>query len=254
VLLSERFEMTRPAQGAAGGALLAGALPVPATPLLGREQETAAIEDLIAREGARLVTLTGPGGVGKTRLMVEAARRLGPGFADGVRFVELAAVSAADVVAPAIAAGLGLSTSAGQLTADLQAYLRPRRLLLALDNFEQVLAAAPLLAGLLAAAPGLVVLATSRAVLRLSGEHEFAVPPLPVPPVGPADPGQLRRYASVDLFTERGTPGFVPRVPPDDAVLAGLRSRMGDAAFEEAQAWGRSAGSKRAVEYALQQA
>src|SRR6516162_568494 len=131
VLLSERFELTRPGQAATSGGPEAGALPVPATPLLGREQEAAAIEDLVAREGVRLVTLTGPGGVGKTRLMVEAARRLGPGFADGVRFVELAAVSAADLVAPAIAAGLGLNTSAGQLTADLEAYLRPRRLLLA---------------------------------------------------------------------------------------------------------------------------
>src|SRR6516162_3566572 len=204
VLLSERFEMTRPGQAAAGGGPGAGALPVPATPLLGREQEAAEIDDLVAREGVRLVTLTGPGGVGKTRLMAEAARRLGPGFADGVRFVELAAVSTADLVAPAIAAGLGLNTSAGQLTADLEAYLRPRRLLLALDNFEQVIGAAPLLAGLLGVAPGLVVLATSRAVLRLSGEHEFAVPPLPVPPVGAdLDPGQLRRYASVSLFTER---------------------------------------------------
>ncbi len=150
------------------------------------------------------MTLTGPGGVGKSRLMVEAARRLGAGFADGVGFVELAAVSAADLVAAAIAAGLGLSTSAGQLITDLESYLRPRRLLLALDNFEQVLGAAPLVAGLLATAGGLVVLATSRAVLRLSGEHEFAVPPLPVPPAGAApDPEELRRYAAVDLFAER---------------------------------------------------
>jgi predicted ATPase len=129
-----------------------------------------------------------------------------------VRFVELAAVSAADLVASAIAAGLGLNTSAGQVITDLQAYLRPRRLLLALDNFEQVLAAAPLLAGLLAAAPGLVVLVTSRTVLRLSGEHEFAVPPLPVPPAGATpDPTDLLRYASVSLFTERAhaaAPGF----------------------------------------------
>ena len=194
VLLSERFEMTRPGQAAAGGAPLAGALPVSATPLLGREQQVAAIEDLVAGQGVRLVTLTGPGGVGKSRLMVEAARRLGPGFADGVRFVELAAVSAVDLVAPAIAAGLGLSTSAGQLTADLQAYLRPRRLLLALDNFEQVVGAAPLLAELLAAAAGLVVLVTSRAVLRLSGEHEFAVPTLPARP--PARPRTLRSCGS----------------------------------------------------------
>jgi predicted ATPase len=212
VLLSERFEMTQPGQAAAGDAPLTGGLPVPATPLLGREQEAAALEDLVARDGARLVTLTGPGGVGKTRLMIEAARRLGPGFADGVRFVALAAVSAPDLVAPAIAAGLGLSTSAGRLAADLESYLRPRRLLLALDNFEQVLGAAPLLAGLLAAAPGLVVLVASRAVLRISGEHEFPVPPLPVPPGAAApDPGQLRRYASVSLFAERARaadPGF----------------------------------------------
>jgi predicted ATPase len=204
VLLSERFEMTRPGSAATGDAPGAGALPVPATPLLGREREAAAVEDLVGQEGARLVTLTGPGGVGKTRLMVEAARRLGPGFADGVRFVELAAVSAADLVAPAIAAGLGLSTSAGQLTADLEGYLRPRRLLLAVDNFEQVIGAAPLLAGLLAAAPGLVVLVTSRVVLRLSGEHEFPVAPLAAPPADAApDPGQLGGYASVSLFAER---------------------------------------------------
>jgi predicted ATPase len=204
VLLSERFEMNRQGQAAAGGARQAGALPVPATPLLGREQAAAAIEDLVARDGARLVTLTGPGGVGKTRLMIEAARRLSRGFADGVRFVDLAAVSAPDLVAPAIAAGLELSTSAGRLTADLESYLRDRRLLLALDNFEQVVGAVPLLAELLAAAADLVVLSTSRAVLRLSGEREFPVPPLPVPPAGAApDPGQLRGYASVSLFSER---------------------------------------------------
>ena len=204
--------MTRPGQAAAGGAPLAAAVPVPATPLLGREQETAAVEELVAREGVRLVTLTGPGGVGKTRLMVEAARRLGPGFADGARFLELASVSAADLVAAAIATGLGLNTSAGRLITDLESYLRPRRLLLALDNFEQVMGAAPLLAKLLAAAPGLVVLVTSRTVLRLSGEHEFPVPPLPVPPPGVGrDPADLQRYASVSLFMERAhavAPGF----------------------------------------------
>src|SRR5690349_18602437 len=212
VLLSERFELARHGEGAADEAPLAGAFPVPATPLVGREQETAAVEDLIVQEGVRLVTLTGPGGVGKSRLMVEAARRLGPGFADGARFVALASVSEAGLVAAAIAAGLGLNTSAGPLIADLESYLRPRRLLLALDNFEQVTGAAPLLAELLGAAPGLVVLATSRTVLRLSGEHEFPVPPLPVPPAGPdRDPADLQRYASVSLFAERAhavAPGF----------------------------------------------
>jgi predicted ATPase len=212
VLLSERFEMARPGESASDEAPLTGAVPAPATPLLGREHEIAAVEDLVVGEGVRLVTLTGPGGVGKSRLMVEAARRLGPGFADGARFLELASVSAADLVAPAIAARLGLNTSAGQLITDLESYLRPRRLLLALDNFEQVMAAAPLLTELLEAAAGLVVLVTSRTVLRLSGEHEFSVPPLPVPPAGMRlDPADLQRYASVSLFVERAhavAPGF----------------------------------------------
>jgi predicted ATPase len=212
VLLSERFEMSWSHAGAAGDAPLAGALPVPAMPLLGREREAAAVEDLVVREGVRLVTLTGPGGVGKTRLVVEAARRLGPGFAGGVRFVELASVSSGDLVAAAVAAGLGLTTTGEKIITDLLSYLRARRLLLVLDNFEQVVGAAPLLAELLGAAPGLVVLVTSRVVLRLSGEHEFPVPLLPVPPAGSSpDPEQLQRYASVALFVQRAhavAPGF----------------------------------------------
>jgi predicted ATPase len=202
VLLSERFEMSQPHEYAA--AALAGTLPVPATPLLGREQEAAAIEDLVVKEGVRLVTLTGPGGVGKSRLMVEAARRLGPCFADGPSFVDLAAVSAADLVAAAIASGLGLNTSAGRLIADLESYLRARRLLLALDNFEQVMDAAALVTQLLAAAAGVTVLVTSRTALRLRPEHEFPVPALPVPPAGAnADPAGMLRYAAVGLFAER---------------------------------------------------
>ncbi len=201
VLLSERFEMSRAHDGAAGGA-----------PLVGREQQAAAAEDLVAREGARLVTLTGPGGVGKSRLAVEAARRLAPRFADGVRFVDLASVSSGDLVAAAVATGLGLTTTGDKLITDLRSYLRAPRLLLVLDNFEQVVGAAPLLAELLGAAPGVVVLVTSRVVLRLSGEHEFAVPPLPVPPaMSSPDPEELQAYASVGLFVQRAravAPGF----------------------------------------------
>jgi predicted ATPase len=129
-----------------------------------------------------------------------------------VRFIELAAVPAADLVTAAIAAGLGLSTSADKLLTDLNSYLRVRRLLLVLDNFEQVVDAAPLLAELLGTAPGVVVLVTSRTVLRLRGEHEFPVSPLPVPPAGTCrDAAGLQDNASVGLFVERAhaaAPGF----------------------------------------------
>ena len=108
VLLSERFEMAPSGDGAAGEASLAGPVPVPATPVVGRDDDVAAVGDLVCAEGVRLVTLTGPGGVGKSRLAVEVAQRVGAGFADGVRFVELGSVRAAELVTAAIAAALGL--------------------------------------------------------------------------------------------------------------------------------------------------
>ena len=204
VLLSERFERAPGRDGAAHGASLAGAVPVPATPLVGRDDDVAAVGDLVRAEGVRLVTLTGPGGVGKSRLAVEVAQRVGAGFADGVRFVTLGSVRAAELVTAAIAAALGLSTSGGALITDLKSYLRARRLVLVLDNFEQVMGAAPLVAELLGAAPGVVALVTSRMVLRLSGEHEFPVPPLPVPPIGAGgDAAEVQRCASVRLFVQR---------------------------------------------------
>src|ERR1700751_4664515 len=182
VLLSERFERAPARDGTADGASLAGALPVPATPLVGRDDDATAVGDLVRAEGVRLVTLTGPGGVGKSRRGVEVAQRVGAGFEDGVRFVELGSVRAAELVTAAIAAALGLSTSGGAPITDLKSYLRARRLVLVLDNFEQVMGAAPVVAELLRGAPGVVALVTSRMVLRLSGEDEFAVPPPPVPP------------------------------------------------------------------------
>jgi predicted ATPase len=212
LLLSERFEMTLPRGGASADAPLAGALPVPPTPLEGRDEDVAALQNLVLGEGARLVTLTGPGGVGKSRLTMEVADRLAPSFADGVRFVDLAVVKDAGLVIDAVAAGLGVNTPGLNRHADVQSYLRPKRLLLVLDNFEQVAGSAWLVAELLGAAPGLVVLATSRTVLRLSGEHEFAVQPLPVPRTGLAlEVAAAQQYASVRLFVERAharAPGF----------------------------------------------
>jgi predicted ATPase len=211
LLLSERFEMTGPTDTA--DQPRAGALPTPATPMVDRRHEAKAVTDLVLRRGARLVTFTGPGGVGKTRLAIDVAARLGPEFSGGVRFIDLSPVQSASLVPAAIASGLGLSTSGAKLTTDLVEYLRPRRLLLLIDNFEQVSDAAPVLAELLAAAPGLTALVTSRTVLRLSGEHEFTVSPLAVPPTdGTArDVTRLREYPAVRLFAERATaaaPGF----------------------------------------------
>ena len=204
VLLSERFERVPARDGAADGASLAGAVPVPTTPFVGRGDDVAAVGDLVRAEGVRLVTLTGPGGVGKSRLAVEVAQRVGAGFADGVRFVALGSVRAGELVTAAIAAALGLSTSGGALISDLKSYLRARRLVLVLDNFEQVMGAAPLVAELLGAAPGVVALVTSRMVLHLSGEHEFPVLPLPVPPIGAGgDAAEVQRCASVRLFVQR---------------------------------------------------
>jgi predicted ATPase len=184
----------------------AGTLPSQTSGFVGREAELARAGELLRQ--SRLVTITGPGGVGKTRLAVEAASRLAPAFPEGVRFVDLASVRAADLVPAAIAAGLGLNTSGDRLISDVLSYLRARRLLLVLDNFEQVIDAAPVVAELLAAVPGLVVLVASRTVLRLSGENELAVPPLPVPPPGSGEPAD---YSSVRLFAARAraeAPGF----------------------------------------------
>ena len=212
VLLSERFEMTLPREETADPPLT-GALPVPATPMVDRQQETAVVTDLVLGQGARLVTLTGPGGVGKSRLAIEAAARLRLEFPGGVRFIDLTPIQSADLVPAAIGAGLGLSSSGARLVTDLVAYLRTRRVLLVIDNFEQVSSAAPLIAELLAAASGLAVLVTSRSVLRLNGEHEFPVPPFSVPDADAIglDAADLGQYPSVRLFVERAraaTPDF----------------------------------------------
>ena len=145
-------------------------LPLPLTPLVGRSAAVDAVAGLFGQPAARLVTLTGPGGVGKTRLALAAAEQLGPSFADGAVFVSLAALRSPEQVPAAVAALLGLPERAGQSTQQrLALALQHRQALLVLDNFEHLLPAAALVSELLAACPRLAVLATSRSPLNLAG-------------------------------------------------------------------------------------
>src|SRR5215203_4107230 len=180
-------------------------LPTHPTPFLGRERELEEITVLLLRPEVRLVTLTGPGGVGKTRLGMRVAAEALESFPDGAFLVDLARLTDPALIPSATATALGLREQPGQgLKQTLTDYLGARTILLLLDNFEHVIPAATLIADLLAAAPGLKVLATSRARLGLQAEREYGVEPLPIPDQESLPPlAELSSFDAVELFTSR---------------------------------------------------
>ena len=198
-------------------------LPAPLTPLIGRDGEVVAACTLLLRMDVRLVTLTGTGGIGKTRLSLAVASKLQPAFRDGVFFIPLGSIADPTMVIPTIAHELGMNHAYAErrhpVAEDLhylKTLLREKHCLLLLDNFEQVVAAAPAVAELLAACPDLKILVTSRAALHIQGEYEFPVPPLELPQsTSPQSLEELIRYPAVDLFLQRAK-----AIKPDFEVTA----------------------------------
>jgi len=192
-------------------------LPVQPTPFIGKEAEVQALREMLLEPQPRLVTLTGPGGTGKTRLGLQVAAAVLDRFVDGVFFVALAPINDSGLVAAAIAQALGVVESWGGSVLDsLNSYLHEKELLLLLDNFEQAISVAPLIGELLSASPKLKVLVTSREALHLYGEKEFPVAPLSLPDPKHLPPlEKLTEYEAVRLFAERAM-----LVKPDFAVTA----------------------------------
>lgn len=180
-------------------------LPAQLTPFIGRETDKAALVKYLSDSTCRLVTLVGPGGIGKSRLALQVVADVLHEFEDGVWFVELAPLTVPDLVGPTIAAALGVKETAGRDLLDtLKEALRNKQMLLVLDNFEQVAGAASIVSALLNAAPRLKVLVTSRAPLRLYGEREYVVPPMSLPdPAHLPSLDRLTQYEAVRLFIER---------------------------------------------------
>ena len=181
-----------------------GRLPVPLTPLVGRADDIRIASGLLRRSDVRLVTITGLGGVGKTRMALEIGRLLRAAFPDGVHFVNLASVRDPALVMAAIAHATGVRDSGSSpLRQRVASSLRPSRSLLVMDNFEQVADAAGEVSALLGVCPDVKCLVTSRCALRLQGEHEYVLIPLQSPPAASDNAAELMRFPAVELFSQR---------------------------------------------------
>src|SRR3712207_962647 len=218
VLLSERFQVAERSPAAESAARWR--LPASASSFIGRERELAQLRHVLTDPVTRLVTLVGPGGIGKTRLAMQVAAEVRGSFPDGAAAAPLDSVRAPELVANAVATALGLPDGGGRSPEEaITAFLSTRRMLLVLDNLEQVVQAAPLVTRLVGAAPGLTVLATSREVLQLTGEHVIAVPPLQT--AGPEVPiGALSRSEAVRLFLDRARAARADLELGDDQLRA----------------------------------
>jgi predicted ATPase len=208
-------------------------LPEPSTDFIGRGREVDAVRQLLLRQDVRLVTITGPGGIGKSRLAIEVARSMIDFFAGGAYFVPLAAVSDPVAVIPSIAQAIRLPEKRGLAPMEnLKEYLSNSSgapILLLIDNFEHVISSAPLLAELLACSRTVKLLVTSRAALRVYNEHEFPVPPLALPdPKSVSSPAELSKYSAILLFVQRAAavkPGF-ELTEENASVIAEICARL----------------------------
>jgi predicted ATPase/DNA-binding SARP family transcriptional activator len=212
-----REDRTRPTRRPATTTAPPHNLPAALSSFVGRGQHVERLHTLLARHDVRLVTLTGPGGTGKTRLALEVARASVADHPDGAYLVSLAPLADAALVAPTVASVLGIEESRAQpILETIKEALSTQQVLLVLDNFEHLLPAAPQVSELLAACPGLTVLATSREKLHLSGEHDYPVPPLTLPRAESADPAEAAESEAVTLFATRAQ-----AVRPEFALTSG---------------------------------